>query len=799
MRYVLTTILLMVCVNKVYTQDCKFKLKGTVIDFHEETPLTGAIIQILDTDIRQITNAKGEFVISNLCDGTYELEISHPNCQTLIIPVEVAGSLNKTFYLEHHLEELDEVKITGDAVKNKTNSAQEQTLNAKTLQRYASGSLGDALKEVTGVSSLNTGATIVKPVIQGLNGSRVLIINNGVRMQDMEWGDEHAPTIDINASGSVTVIKGAAALQYGGDAVGGVIVAEPSKIIVKDTLYGITTLTGATNGRGGSATSKLIKGYNSGWYVKAQGSIKRFGDFEAPDYILSNTAVAEVAGSFNFGLNKFTHGFDVYYSYYQTDIGILRSAHIGNVDDLIRSINSAEPFVINPFTYEINRPSQDVTHHLLRARYFKRFKGLGKLNLQYDFQFNNRFEFDVRVGDDRDKPALDLELTTHTLQADFKFDSKTDYSFHTGILFRFQDNFADPATGVRRLIPDYQKIDAGAFFSGTYSVSENLIVDAGIRYDFNSIDAKKFYLNSRWEERGYQEDFADIIIDNLPTQLLANPVFDYHNISFTTGFKYNITDDTDLQVNYALSQRAPNPAELFSDGLHHSAARIELGDLRIQQETSNKITASVKKEGKTWRWEIAPYANFINDFIILEPTDVEFTIRGAFPLWEYRQTNARLLGIDANASINLTQNISTNHKFSIVKGLDTSTDIPLINMPAPKFTNAVNYNLEKWNNLIVRLESNYLFRQNETPENIMVFSPQAGEEVLLRINDAPDAAHIMNGSAEVTFPFRNKNELNIGLTVNNILNTNYRDYLNRLRYFADDLGRNFLLRLTFNY
>ena len=175
------------------------------------------------------------------------------------------------------------------------------------------------------------------------------------------------------------------------------------------------------------------------------------------------------------------------------------------------------------------------------------------------------------------------------------------------------------------------------------------------------------------------------------------------------------------------------------------------------------------------------------------------TIRGAFPVWEYSQTNARLLGIDANASIDITQNVSTSHKFSIVKGLDTSTNIPLINMPAPKFTNAVSYNIEKWNNLMVRLESNYLFRQNETPENIVVFSPQADEEVLLRINDAPDAAHIINGSAEVTFPFKNKNELNIGLTVNNILNTNYRDYLNRLRYFADDLGRNFLLRLTFNY
>ncbi|WP_340198709.1 TonB-dependent receptor [Ascidiimonas sp. W6] len=799
MKYVIITIFLLVSVCKVYTQDCDYILKGEVFDFHEGTPLKGAIIQIIGAKKQYETNSKGSFTIKNLCNRIYELEITHSDCQTLIIPVTIEENTLKRFYLEHHLEELEEVKVTGDAKRKKTNSAQENTINTKLLQKYASGSLGDALKEITGVSSFNTGAAIVKPVIQGLNGSRVLIINNGVRMQDMEWGDEHAPNIDVNASGSVTVIKGASALQYGGDAVGGVIITEPSKIIIKDTLYGSTTFTGATNGRGGSLTSKLIKGFDKGWYLKAQGSIKRFGDFEAPDYVLSNTGVLEKAGSFNAGINKFTHGFDFYYSYFQTNIAVLRASHIGNVDDLINAINSPLPLVIDPFTYDISRPRQEVTHHLARARFFKRYEGLGKLNIQYDFQFNNRFEYDVRVGDDRDKPAIDLQLTTHTIQSDFKFDSKDTAQFHTGILVRYQDNFANPATGVRRLIPDYQKFDAGIFFSNSYAFSSKLIVDAGFRYDFNRIDAKKFYLNSRWEERGYEEDFGDIVTQNLESQLLVNPVFDYHNISFTTGLKYDIDENTEFRFNYVLAQRAPNPSELFSDGLHHSAARIELGDLRIKQETSNKITASIKNSSSKWGWEIAPFLNLMNDFIILEPTDVEFTIRGAFPLWEYRQTNARLIGIDASAYVNWTSRWRTNHQFSLVKGLDTSLDIPLINIPAPKLTNKISYYLKKWHNLNVGLESNYLFEQNETPPNITVFSPQANEEVLLRINDAPQAAHVLNANANIDFELSKNKILEIGLTVNNFLNTSYRDYLNRLRYFADDLGRNFLIRLTFNY
>lgn len=799
MKSIFLTILTVVNVSLIYAQKCNYQLKGTVIDFHEGTPLQGASVQIIDSDKKLKTNEEGEFLFEALCASYYELEISHPNCQTLIIPITLESNLTKRFYLEHHLEELEEVKVTGDIVKNKTNSVQEETLNSKLLQRYASGSLGDALKEITGVSSLNTGVAIVKPVIQGLKGSRVLIINNGVRMQDMEWGDEHAPNIDINASGSVTVIKGAAALQYGGDAVGGVIVTEPLKIIIKDTLYGSTTLTGATNGRGGSATSKLVKGFDNNWYIKAQGSIKRFGDFEAPDYVLSNTGISEKAGSLNFGFNKFTRGFDFYYAYFNTDIAVLRASHIGNVDDLINAINNNQPSVIETFTYTIERPRQEVEHHLARARYFKRFEGLGKWNLQYDFQFNKRLEYDVRVGDDRNKPAINLELATHTLQSDFKFDANADLKFQTGMLFRFQDNFADPATGVRRLIPDYQKLDTGIFITGVYFLNSALTFDAGIRYDFNRIDAKKFYLNSRWEERGYQEDFSEIIIQNFDTQLLTNPVFNYHNISFTSGLYYKANKGTNIKFNYALSQRAPNPAELFSDGLHHSAARIELGDLRIKQETSHKIMLSAHKEGKIWSWEVAPYLNYIKDFIILEPTDVEFTIRGAFPLWEYRQTNASLLGIDASASLNLSRALNTSHQFSIVKGLDTRGNIPLINMPAAKFTNKINYSIEKWKRLTLGLESNYMFRQNETPENINVFSPQADEEIVLAINDAPDAAHIVNAIADMTFNLSKGKALNLALTVTNIFDTNYRDYLNRLRYFSDELGRNFKLRITFNY
>lgn len=788
-----------ICNLSICAQDtCDAVLKGNVSDYHSKLVLEGATIEFIDEPFSTVTDAQGNFEFTKICPGKYQVTVSHPECTSIVIDVTIEGTKSIEIKLEHHLEELEEVKVVGKTIK-KTNSAQELSLDTQTLETYSAASIGDALKEINGVSSLNTGANIVKPIIHGLNGSRVLLLNNGVRMQDMEWGDEHAPNVDINASGSVSVIKGASALQYGGDAIGGVIVLEQTRMPKRDTLFGKTILTGISNGRGGNINTELTKAFENGWFVKGQASYKRLGDQEAPDYILSNTGVQEIGASLNLGKQQFTWGWDAHYAYYNAEIAVLRASHIGNVDDLIRGINSQQPEVILPFTYDLQNPRQEVTHHLGKLKYYKRFEGLGRWNIQYDFQSNRRFEFDVRRGERDDRASIDLELTTHTVQTDFKWDANEKYELFFGLLGRYQDNFANPATGVRRLIPDYEKYDFGSFLIGKYRLNDLFLIDAGLRYDYTQVDAKKFYQTTRWEERGYDADFSDLVIDDLGTQLLTNPVFDYHNISASAGLQFKKSNDNTLRFNYALAQRAPNPSELFSDGLHHSAARIELGDLRIQSETSNKFSLSKERDYTTWGFTLEPYVNFINDFILLEPTGVEFTIRGAFPVWEYRQTDARLLGVDASAYINLTHKLRTGHQFSLVKGTDTGTDSALINIPAANMNHEITYSNPEWNDFELKLRSQYVFRQNEFPENITVFSPEQQQEVSLQINTPPEAYHLLGLYSKASFDLNEKLKLTTSLTVNNLLNTNYREYLNRQRFFADDLGRNILVQVKLNY
>ena len=264
MKYIFIIMLFFSNLYFLSAQDCTASLRGTITDYHNKSSLSNASVLVIGKALTVYSDANGNYTLSGLCEGKYELEVSHPSCATQIIPITIEGKTRLDITLEHHLEELKEVKVVGDAVYDKTNSAQEVNLSTDRIENFSTATLGDALKELGGVSTLNTGATIVKPAIHGLNGSRVLILNDGVRMQDMEWGDEHAPNIDINSAGSIKVIKGASALQYGGDAIGGVVVINPSRAIRKDTLYGRTILGGHTNGRGYNISSSLNKNYKSG-------------------------------------------------------------------------------------------------------------------------------------------------------------------------------------------------------------------------------------------------------------------------------------------------------------------------------------------------------------------------------------------------------------------------------------------------------------------------------------------------------------------------------------------------------
>ena len=189
----------MLCFTSIIiSQNCILELKGNVKDFHDGSTIQGATLKIEGSDIYTVTDNKGDFIFKNICSSKFKVVVSHVSCDSKVISVNLDETSFLNIKLEHHIEELTEVNINAK-VDKKTNTAQETIIDNEIIERYSALSLGDAIKEIPGVSSINTGNTIVKPVINGLHSSRILIVSNNVRLQDQEWGIDHAPNIDINS------------------------------------------------------------------------------------------------------------------------------------------------------------------------------------------------------------------------------------------------------------------------------------------------------------------------------------------------------------------------------------------------------------------------------------------------------------------------------------------------------------------------------------------------------------------------------------------------------------------------
>ena len=747
------------------------------------------------------TNSKkdGSFIIRNIPNGPAKVLITYVGYKPIDTIIEVNGNLEINFKMKQKNEQLDEI-----VVKHKNNyfnhSVSEQKIKEKTIEKFSSQSLGNLLKEVPGVSVLKSGNTVVKPVINGLHSSRVAIFNNNVKLEDQQWGMEHAPNFDVNAAGKITVLKGASALQYGGDAIGGIVIIEPFST-KKDTLFGKTIMTMESNGRGGTISSSLHKGNFCDWSWNAQGSFKYYGDREAPDYTLSNTGNREAnfSGDLKYIGKKFD--FTAYYSLYSATIGILSASHIGNVNDLYNSINNQTPSVTDDFTYSIKNPKQKVQHHLAKLNYNYYFKDGQSLALQYAFQFNNRKEFDLRTGVSNSKPALDLNLLTHTVNADYKL-SVDAWDFKSGIMGLYQNNTANPNTGVRPLIPTYNKFDAGVYAVADNHLSEDFSVEIGIRYDFSTIEATKYYLKSRWEERDYSPQFDSFITGDFGTQWLTKPTFTFHNFSASIGTQYSFGEEYDWYFNLSRAVRNPNPSEFFSDGLHHSSGMIELGDLRLQQEKSNKISTSLQKKWKKVKINLNPFLNYIEDYMFLKPVGFETTIRGAFPVWEYQQTNALLTGVDFNSEWQMSEHWQHRLLLTYVNGRDKTNNDAVIDMPPLTLNNRIQFSKKEWNNLTLELQSEMVFRQTQFPDNN--FTTNIIENgnfvpVEVDISTPPPAYHLLHFTSDFQFKVTEHSLATLGFSVFNILDTPYRDYLNRQRFYADELGRNFQVQLKINY
>ena len=333
--------------------DCSLTLSGQISDEHNGEVLPFANIRLLGTTRGAVADSLGRYMLSSLCPGSFIVEVRHVSCEPLQKTIQLEASKTENFVLEHHDELLEEVAIHSTHL-SETASQSNTELGSEELLGEQGKSLADALQQVTGVNTLSTGSSIKKPIIHGLHSNRILLMNNGVRHEGQQWGLEHAPEIDPFAADRITVVKGAASVRYGADAIAGVVLANPKPLYTATQLQGQVQLLGRSNGRQGAVSAKLegplsqLPGVH--WRLQATG--KRSGNLRAPDYYLANTASAEYNFNAAAGYSKARWSTELYYSQFNTQLGIFSGAHIGNLTDLQRAITAERPLVSSGFSVD---------------------------------------------------------------------------------------------------------------------------------------------------------------------------------------------------------------------------------------------------------------------------------------------------------------------------------------------------------------------------------------------------------------------------------------------------------------
>lgn len=264
---------LMMCAYSVTVAQCTFSLTGRVIDHHDRSPLEFAEIYIPQLKKGALTDSLGYYKITGMCNGNYTIVCKHLGCEDVQLPITVNGNTVQNFYPEHHLHELGLIDVV-EQQKPLKGSQVSYSLNQRELEQKMGQSLGKLLEAVPGVTTLQTGAGISKPVINGLHSNRILILNNSIRQEGQQWGSEHAPEIDPFIGTNITVVKGANAVKYGSDAIAGVILVEPAKLPDTVGVSANFNTVATSNGRSGVVSGMVQQKFekSTAFSYRLQGS-----------------------------------------------------------------------------------------------------------------------------------------------------------------------------------------------------------------------------------------------------------------------------------------------------------------------------------------------------------------------------------------------------------------------------------------------------------------------------------------------------------------------------------------------
>ena len=715
------------------------KISGTVTDTQNK-PLPNVSVFVAEIHKNTITDQNGSYEINAIPSGNVKITFSYIGFVTQNKTILIRQKTNElNLILEETHFEMDEVIVsTGFNKLQSQNVMKVEHESVASMQQKGTTTLIEGLATIPGVSQVSTGTSIGKPVIRGLTGNRVLVYSQGVRIENQQFGDEHG--LGLNSAGveSVEVIKGPASLLYGSDAMGGVLYFNPEKFANSNTFKGDFSQRLFSNTLG-SSSSLGLKSSTENWKFLARGTYDTHSDYKTGDNErVTNTRYNEKDFKTAVGYNNSAFSSVLRYNYNRLDLGIPE-------DGIGAQSESKTPLF----------PRQGVTNHLLSLNNNFFFKN-SKLEANLGYIANDRSEFE-----DSNIAGLQMNLRTFNYDVKYHLPAYGKFESIVGMQGMHQTN---GNSGEEFLIPNAKTNDFGIFGTTNYQWKSN-IIQAGLRYDNRNISSE-----------------AQGILGEEGSFTAIDKSFDSFNASL--GYKTNLTENLTTRINLASGFRAPNLAELTSNGVHEGTNRYEIGNANLSTEQNLQTDVNLEYNNSHFEFFVNGFYNHINNYIYTSPTG---EIRNDNAVFEYTQNNAKLYGgeIGLHFHPHPLDWLHFESNFETVTGKKDNGDyLPLI--PANNWNNTIRteFKIKDW------LKQGFAtFNVSKTfdQKNVSGFETNTNGYTLVNL--------ALGG----TIPW-GKNSLDVHLNANNLFNETYVAHLSRLKTDGlANIGRNISLGVKFQF
>ncbi|WP_460519589.1 TonB-dependent receptor [Cyclobacterium sediminis] len=758
----------------------KYAISGYITDPSGEALMATILIHELGSG--DYADENGHFVLNNLNPGNYHLHISHLGYKSITQTVHLSNKdLEFNWTMEPSAISLQSLTIEANPFKNGP-VEQSQTIDVidrNFIEKNNSGTFSNALEKLPGISTINTGVGISKPVIRGMSSNRIQVNDRGIKQEGQQWGSDHGLEIDPFDVDRVEIVKGPASLIYGSDGMSGVINISPAPLPMEGEIRGhlINSYQSNNSMRSHSA---MVEGNEDGFIFKGRLTFQDYQDYRVPtdeftyagfvlpvyENRLKNTAGKERHFSFMTGLRKNWGKSTLTLSRFGQQAGLFTGA-VG--------IPSSYNLRHNGDYSNIELPNQDNSHlKVISNTTIQLNRNWLEIDLAYQRNVRQENSLPHAHGiNSTEYGNLALALYLDTYTANFRYNRHVNEKQQ--VIIGLQSSLMNnDFGGFEFLLPKFLSKSAGIFYFHEYRLRENFILNAGLRLDIaqHQIDAhsQPIYNNSG-EATG--------------EETLRNPEIDrnYSNLSGSTGFSWIFSKNSNLKFNLGSSYRVPTPIELATNGIHHGNFRHELGNSLLESERSFQGDLNYTFSKENLLIGISPYLAYYNNYIYLSPTAEFSTLPGAGTLWEYRQNNAIFAGGEIKFHWSLFPALQATIAAEYVYNQNLDSSLPLPLTPPASILTGLEWNLP--------LENFWLLNNNFYVEYRQV----ASQNRVDRNERETKGYGLLEAGLGIEIKLA-KQLLKLRISGQNLLNKYYFNHLSRYRLLnLPEQGRNININL----